>query len=60
MKKDNPFAVFFAGDFNGHFQLRWSDGDTTGEGTAIEQLTSLMAPNQLLKEPTNFEPNKNP
>ena len=34
--------------------------DTTAEGTAIEQLTSLMGLNQLLKEPTNFEPNKKP
>ena len=60
MKKDNPFAVFFAGDFNGHSQLWWRDGDTTAERTAIEQLSSLMGLNQLLKEPINFEPNKNP
>ena len=60
IKKDNPFAVFFAGDFNGHSQLWWSDGDTSAEGTSIEQLTSQMGLNQLLNEPTNFEPNKNP
>ena len=60
IKKDNPFAVFFAGDFNGHSQLWWSDGDTSAEDTAIEQLTSQMGLNQLLNEPTNFEPNKNP
>ena len=46
MKNDNPIAVFFAGDFNGHSQLWWSDGDATGEGTAIEQHTSLMGLNQ--------------
>ena len=33
---------------------------TSAEGTAIEQLTSQMGLNQLLNEPTNFEPNKNP
>ena len=60
IKKDNPFAVFFAGDFNGHSQLWWSDGDKFAEGTAIEQLTSGMCLNQLLTEPTNLEPNKNP
>ena len=60
MKKDNPFAVFFAGDFNGHSQSWWSDGDTTAEGTTIEQLTSQIGLNQLLIEPTNFEPNKTP
>ena len=59
-KKDNPFAVFFAGDFNGHSQLWWNDGDTTAEGREIEQLTSLMGLSQLLNEPTNFEPNKSP
>ena len=42
VKKDNPFAVFFAGDSNGHSQLQWNDGDTTAEGREIEQLTSLM------------------
>ena len=51
MKKDNPFAVFFAGDFNGHSQLWWSDGDTTAEGTATEQLTSLMGLINYLKNP---------
>ena len=48
VKKNNPFAVFFAGDFNGYSQLWRSDGDTTAEGTAIEQLTSQLGLNQLL------------
>ena len=60
IKKDNPFAVFFAGDFNGHSQLWWNDGDTNAEGKEIEQLTSQMGLNQLLEVPTHFEPNKNP
>ena len=60
IKKDNPFAVLFAGDFNGHSQLWWNDGDTNTEGKEIEQLTSQMGLNQLLEEPTNFEPNNNP
>ena len=60
IKKDNPFALFFAGDFNGRSQLWWNDGDTTAEGREMEQLTSLMGLSQLLNEPTNFEPNTNP
>ena len=35
IKKENPFAVFFAGDFNAHSKLWWSKGDTTPE---VEQL----------------------
>ena len=54
-KKGNRFAVFFAGDSNGHSQLWWNDGDATAEGREIEQLTSLMG----LSQPPNFEPNKN-
>ena len=60
MQKDSPFAVFFAGNFNGHSQRWWNDGDTTADVREIEQLTSLMGLSQLLNEPTNFEPNKNP
>ena len=35
-KKDNPFAIFFAGDFNGHSQVWWKDDDTTAEGREME------------------------
>ena len=29
IEAENPYATFFAGDFNGHSQLWWPDGDTT-------------------------------
>ena len=48
------------GDVNGHSQLWWPDGDTTVEGRDIENLISLLNLSQLISEPTNFEPNKNP
>ena len=28
-KNENPYASFFTGDFNGHSQFWWPDGDTT-------------------------------
>ena len=36
------------------------DGDTNAEGNEIEQLTSRLGLHQLIHEPTNFEPHKNP
>ena len=53
-------VMFFAGDFNGHSELWWPKGDTTPEGSKIEEITSNFGLSQLINEPTNFEPNKNP
>ena len=44
IKKENPYASFFAGDVNGHSQFWWPDGDT-------------LSLSQLISEPINFEPN---
>ena len=52
--------MFFTGDFNGHSQLWWPWGNSTSEGNSIEELTSVLGLSQLITEPTNFEPNKNP
>ena len=60
IKAENPFATFFTGDFNAHSQLWWPDGNTTPEGTKIEDLLTSLGLSQLICEPTNFEPNKNP
>ena len=59
-KTENPFAIFFTGDFNAHSQVRWTDGDTTPEGTKIEKLFNKQCLSQLISEPMNFEPHKNP
>ena len=48
------------GDFNAHSQLWWPDGDTTPEGTELEELFTSIGLFQLISEPTNFEPHKNP
>ena len=60
IKQENPYATFFTGDFNGHSQLWWPAGYTTPEGSQIEDLTSFLGLTQLITEPTNFEPHKNP
>ena len=60
IKGENPFSMFFTGDFNGHSQLWWPGGNSTSEGTKIEELTNHLGLSQLISEPTNFEPNKNP
>ena len=60
IKTENPFATFFTGDFNGHSQLWWPDGDSTPEGEEIENMLTSLGLSQLISEPTNFEPNKNP
>ena len=60
IKGENPYSIFLTGDFNGHSQLWWPGGDTTPEGSIIEDLTTSLGLSQLITEPTNFEPNKKP
>ena len=52
--------LFFTGDFNAHSQFWWPDGDTTPEGMEIENLLTSLGLSQIISEPTNFEPSKNP
>ena len=60
IKTENPSAIFCTGDFNAHSQLWWTEGDTTPEGTRIEELFTKLGLSQLISELTNFEPHKNP
>ena len=60
IKTENPFAIFYIGDFNAHSQFWWPDGDTTPEGTDIDELFTELGLSQLISEPTNFEPHKQP
>ena len=52
--------MFFTGYFNGHSQLWWQGSDSTPVGISIEDPATTLGLTQLIKEPTNFEPNKNP
>ena len=54
------FATFFTGDFNAHSQFWWPDGNTNPEGMEVENLFTALGLSQIISEPTNFEPNKNP
>ena len=60
IQAENPSATFFTGDFNAHSQFWWPDGDTTPEGMEIENLLTSLGLSQIISEPTNFEPSKNP
>ena len=57
---EKPYAMFFTGDFNGHSQIWWPDGDTNAEGREIEELFNELNLTQLISEPTNFTPNCRP
>ena len=60
IKLENPYMTFFTGDFNGQSQLWYPGGVTTPEGSDIENLISSLGLYQIIREPTNFVPNKNP
>ena len=49
-----------SGDFNGHCQHWWPEGDSNNEGTAIYDLTSDLGLSQLISEATNFQDNSAP
>ena len=50
IQAENPFETFFMG----------ADGDTTPEGMEIDYLLSSLGLAQIITEPTDFDPNKNP
>ena len=56
IKNENPYASLFTGDFNGHSQFWWPDGDTTAGGN----LLSSLGLSQLIFEPTTVEPHTKP
>ena len=60
IQAENPLATFFTGDFNARSQFWWLHGDTTPEGVEIDELFTKLGLSQIISEPTNFEPNKNP
>ena len=60
IQAENPYANFYTGDFNGHSQNWWTDGDTTPEGKKIDEMFFELNLSQVISEPTNFTPGKNP
>ena len=55
---ESPFCSIVLGDFNAKCN-KWWFGDTNDHcGLELDSLSSLSGFSQLIKEPTNFEPNK--
>ena len=54
IKNENPFVVFFTGDFNGHSQSWYPDGDTNAEGVLLDNLFCDLNLTQLISEATHF------
>ena len=54
IKKENPYAMFFTGDFNAHCQSWYSDGNTNAEGSSIDDLFTSLNLSQIIDEPTHF------
>ena len=52
--------MYFTGDFNGHSQIWWPDGDTNQEGRDIEDLFASLNLSRIITEPTNFTPGCSP
>ena len=50
VKYENPYAMFFTGDFNAHSQNWWLEGNTNNEGIAIENLSPALDLNQIIRE----------
>ena len=46
--------MFFTGDFNGHTQAWYPDGDTNAEGVLLDDLFTTLNLSQLINEPTHF------
>ena len=60
IEAENHYASFFTGDFNGHSEFWWPEGDTNAEGREIEDLFASLNLSQIISEPTNFQPGKRP
>ena len=54
IKAENPYAMFFTGDFNAQSQSWYTQGETNNEGHKLENLFSDIGLDQLIKEPTHF------
>ena len=51
---ENPLATFFTGDFNGHSQTWYPEGDTNDEGAQLDNVFSDLNLTQMISESTHF------
>ena len=54
ISSENPYAMFFTGDFNGHSQSWYPEGNSTAEGVELDTLFSDLNLTQLISEATHF------
>ena len=54
------FVVMFLGDFNAKCNKWWNGGNDGDCGLELDSLTTLSGYSQLVRDPTNFEPNRSP
>ena len=54
IKNEKPYATFFTGDFNGHSQQWYPEGDTNAEGDLLDNLFADLNLSQMISEPTHF------
>ena len=60
ISNENPYSMFFTGDFNAHSSNWWTEGDSTPEGIYLENVFSNLNLTQIIKEPTHFREHCNP
>ena len=57
---ENPSFSLVIGDFNAKCTKWWSGGINNACGLELQALSNMLGYSQLIKEPTNFVPNKDP
>ena len=57
---ENPISSFILGDFNAKCTNWWPNGINNQCGLLLDDLSTSSNYSQLINEPTNFEPHKNP
>ena len=60
ISNENPYAIFFAGDFNAKSVNWWAEGVSNEEGSQIDDLISNLNLTQIINEPTHFRENCHP
>ena len=54
ISNENPYSMFFTGDFNAHCKSWYPEGDSNAEGFQLDNLFSSLNLSQLISEPTHF------
>ena len=57
---ENPIGSFIPGDLNAKCTNWWSNGINNSCGLLLDDISTLYNYTQLIRESTNFEPQKNP